>query len=128
MIHAAIMGSIERFLAIAIEHFAGAFPLWLSPTQAVVVPISDKLVPYAKQVAQSLKEKGVHVEVDESNETLGKKIRAAEKRKVPYIAVVGAKEEEAKSVSVRERGKGDGGAMPAEDFIKKLVQEIETRA
>jgi threonyl-tRNA synthetase len=127
MIHAAIMGSIERFLAIAIEHFAGAFPVWLSPTQVVVVPISDKLVPYAKQVAQSLREKGVRVEMDESNETLGKKIRAAEKRKTPYIAVVGAKEEEAKSVSVRERTKGDAGAIPVDDFIAKLTQEIKSR-
>jgi threonyl-tRNA synthetase len=122
MIHAAIMGSIERFLAVAIEHFAGAFPVWCAPVQATVLPISEKFAAYGKKVYEALATAGIRVELAEANESLGKRIREAELAKVPYVLVVGEKEEAASAVAVRSR-KGDEGTPPLEDFIKKIEKE-----
>lgn len=119
MIHAAIMGSIERFLSILIEHTAGAFSLWLAPVQVAVLNISDKAAEYAEGVVKNLKDSGMRVEFDDRNETIGKKIREAELQKIPYILIVGEKEAAAKKVAVRERGKGDIGAVSIEEFLKK---------
>jgi len=124
MVHRAILGSYERFLALIIEHFAGAFPLWLSPIQVSVIPIGEKHLNYAKEIQNQLKNNDVRAELRDENETLGKKIREAEMQKIPYLLVVGDKEIEAKSVSVRERGKGDTGQMPIDKFIDKIKKEI----
>lgn len=127
MIHAAIMGSIERLLSVLIEHYAGAFPVWLSPTQAVILPISDKQNGWAKEVKRELEKSDIRVEVNSDSETLGKKIRKAEMEKIPYILVVGDKEVESKSIAVRQRGKGDLGQIKPEEFIKKIKEEIELK-
>jgi threonyl-tRNA synthetase len=127
MVHRAILGSYERFLALIIEHFVGAFPVWLSPVQAAIIPISEKHLDYAKKIEEMLKEKNIRIELKDENETLGKKIRAAEMQKIPYLLVVGDKEIEANAVSVRERGKGDLGQMPTEKFIEKILDGIIRR-
>ncbi|MEY4731436.1 MAG: threonyl-tRNA synthetase, threonyl-tRNA synthetase [Candidatus Parcubacteria bacterium] len=128
MIHAAIMGSIERFLAVLIEHTAGAFPVWLAPVQAVVVPVGEKVDAYGKNVLRELVSAGIRAEYAEPTETLGKRIRAAEVQKIPYILVVGEKEAAAKSVNVRERGDADkSGEMKLETLIKKISAETEKR-
>ena len=123
MIHAAIMGSLERFLSILIEHFAGAFPVWLSPVQAIILPISDKQNAWSKEVADQLRRSDLRIELDDTNETLGKKIRGAELQKIPYILVVGDKELQAGTVAVRQRGKGDLGQVKIETFIQKITEE-----
>ena len=128
MIHAAIMGSIERFLSVLIEHFAGAFPIWLSPIQATILPISDNQNEWAEKVYEELKAEGIRVEIDKNNETLGKKIRAAELQKIPYILVVGEKEIEAKAVAIRKRGKGDIGQIKLDKFISQLQKEVKEKA
>lgn len=128
MIHAAIMGSIERFLSIAIEHFAGAFPLWLAPVQVAVLPISEKQLEYAQSVSAKLTEAGLRVELRDENESIGKKIRAAEMMKIPYLLVVGAKEAEAQAVAVRQRGAGDTGAVSLEAFIEKAKGEVAQKS
>ncbi|MEK7174110.1 MAG: threonine--tRNA ligase [Patescibacteria group bacterium] len=138
MIHAAIMGSIERFLSVLIEHLAGAFPLWLAPVQAVVIPVSEKFEGYAKIVLGALLEGGIRAELSPADETLGKRIREAEKIKTPYVLVVGEKEEAAKSVNVRhakrgpsstEASKGEQEGELALDALRdKLLKEIEERA
>lgn len=127
MLHRALFGSFERFIGLLIEHYAGAFPYWLAPTQVQIVPISEKVIDYSCKVYTKLKEAGVRVDVDMSNESLGKKIRAAEMQKIPYIFVVGQKEEEKSSdkelfVSVRSRQDGDLGQMDIYDFLKKVEQ------
>jgi threonyl-tRNA synthetase len=127
MIHAAIMGSIERFLAVAIEHFAGAFPTWLAPVQATVVPISDKFDKYGDKVLGTLLEAGIRAELSPATESLGKRIREAELMKIPYVLVVGEKEEAAGAVAVRSR-KGDEGAQGTAEFVKKVLKEVSTRA
>ena len=127
MIHAAVMGSIERFLSVLIEHYAGAFPVWLSPIQAVIVPISEKFNDYAGKIEEKMKEDGLRVELDSRSESVGKKIREAEMQKTPYILVVGEKEEKAKTVAVRQRGKGDLGAQKIEKFIEKIQEEIQEK-
>ncbi len=124
MIHAAIMGSIERYLSILIEHYAGAFPLWLSPVQVVIANISDNHLGYAGEFAEKLKAENIRVECYNQNETIGKKIREAELQKVPYIAVIGDKELESGSVAVRKRGEGDLGQMKTAKFIEKIKEEI----
>ncbi|MDO8486956.1 MAG: threonine--tRNA ligase [Candidatus Curtissbacteria bacterium] len=128
MIHRAIFGSFERFIAILTEHFQGAFPVWLSPVQAQVLPISDKFIPYAKNVADDLKSADIRVEVDERNETLQAKIRDASMQKVPYILIVGAKEEKAKKVAVRTREGKDEGAMNVGKLIEKIRNDIENKS
>ena len=124
MIHAAIMGSIERFLAVIIEHFGGAFPLWLAPVQAAIVPVSDKFTDYGRSVHDSLVAAGIRAEFAEADESLGKRIRAAEMMKVPYIIVVGEKEQQAKTINFRTRGNAEKTEETDLDaFIKKLARE-----
>lgn len=127
MIHAAIMGSIERFLSVAIEHYAGAFPVWLSPLQAIILPISDKQNDGAEKILARLRSAGIRTEINSDNETLGKKIRAAELQKIPYLLVVGDKELRSGSVAVRQRNKGDLGLMKIEEFTEKIKKEIQEK-
>jgi threonyl-tRNA synthetase len=124
MIHRAIMGSLERFLGILIEHFAGVFPTWLAPVQARVLPITDRQADYAADVVAQLKKAGLRVELDSRNEKVGYKIREAEMQKVPYILVVGDKEMEVGSVAVRRRGQKDLGALPIASFLELAASEI----
>lgn len=124
MIHRAIAGSLERFLSVIIEHFAGEFPLWLSPVQAVIIPVSEKFNNYGEEVLAELKKNNIRAEIDASNDTLGKRIRGAEMKKIPYIIVVGGKEEENKTISVRSREKGDEGAITLDKFTEKIKKEI----
>jgi threonyl-tRNA synthetase len=128
MIHRAILGSIERFIGIIIEHFAGAFPLWLAPVQAAVLPLSEKFLDYGREVAAKLKAAGLRVETDESNEKLGAKIRNAQLQKVPYMLIVGEKEASAGTVSVRKRTGGDQGSMAVEDFVAEAGGLIRSRS
>ncbi len=125
LIHRALFGSFERFIGIITEHFAGAFPVWLAPVQAKILPISEKHLEYANKLKQGLEEVGLRIEVDERNEKIGYKIREAQLEKVPYMLVVGDKEEESQSVGVRSRKDGDIGAMSINDFINKIQEEVE---
>ncbi len=128
MIHRVVFGSIERFIGILTEHFAGAFPAWLAPVQVKVLPISEHQYEYARQVMQRLEAAGIRAEFDDRNEKIGYKIREAQLEKVPYMLVVGDKEVQNRTVSVRSRREGDKGAMPLEDMIKVLLKEVETKA
>ncbi len=128
VIHRALLGSFERFLAIIIEHFAGAFPVWLSPVQAIVLPISEKQNKYAKQVYEELKENGIRVELDDRNESVGKKIREAQLQKVPYMLIIGEKEVKSKTVAERGRSGKDYGQIKLAKFIKEIKKEIDTRS
>ena len=128
MVHRALWGSVERFFGILIEHYAGAFPLWLAPVQVAVLPVSEKVSEYAAQVSAELKAAGVRVYLDDRNEKLGAKIRDSEMQKVPYMAVVGGKEADAHSVSVRHHGKGDLGPRPLAQFLADLSAETAARA
>ena len=125
MCHRAIMGSIERFIGILIEHYAGAFPVWLAPVQAVVLPIADRHADYAKKVTQELKKTGVRVELDSRNETLNSKIREAQGQKIPYMIVVGDREQESKQLNVRFRDKKQQESMKVEKFIAEIEKENE---
>ena len=127
MIHRVVFGSIERFIGILIEHFAGAFPTWLAPVQVKVLPISDKYADYAAKVYESLSEAGIRAEVDTRSEKIGYKIREAQTNKIPYMLVVGQKEEEEGTVSVRSRFAGDEGASSLESFIEKIQKEIASK-
>jgi len=128
MIHRAPFGSMERFCGVLIEHFAGDFPAWLAPEQVRLVPISDKVNDYGRGLLDQLKAAGVRATLDEHSDKLGAKIRRAELDKVPYTLVLGAKEAEAQSVSVRSRAKGDEGVMPFAAYLEKIKTEIATRA
>ncbi|PYP73796.1 MAG: threonine--tRNA ligase [Gemmatimonadetes bacterium] len=129
MIHRAIYGTLERFVGFLIEHFAGAFPLWLSPEQVRVLPIADAQVAAARRVAEALRAAGLRVHVDDRSDTLNYKIRDAETHKVPYMAVVGQREAEAGSVAVRARGAGKKQeVLPVEEFVRRLVNEVRSRA
>ncbi len=128
MIHRVAFGSIERFMGILIEHFAGAFPLWLAPVQVKVIPISDKHADYAKQIEKVLFDKYFRVETDTRAEKMGYKIREAQLQKIPYMIIVGDNEKENGTVSVRSRNSGDLGTMKLEDFIIKIDEENRTRA
>ncbi|MEE8638001.1 MAG: threonine--tRNA ligase [Candidatus Margulisiibacteriota bacterium] len=128
MVHRAILGSIERFFGALIEHFAGAFPLWLAPVQVMVMPIADRHNEYAQEVAKKLKEKDVRVETDLRREKIGAKIRDAQMQKVPYMIILGDKEAEENNLAVRHRTKGDLGAKKLKDFLSGLRQEIDSRA
>ncbi len=128
MIHRAPFGSMERFVGILIEHFNGAFPLWLAPVQAVMVPITDRNVPYANKVAAELRAAGMRVEVDASNGRMNAKIRNAQLQKVPYMLVVGDKEEESNAVAVRTRDNEDRGAISVADFKTNATTRITTKA
>lgn len=128
MIHRVAFGSVERFIGILIEHFAGAFPAWLAPVQVKVLPISDKYAEYGKKVQSALKEAGIRAEIDTRSEKIGYKIREAQTRKIPYMLVVGAKEEEEGLVSVRSRKEGDLGQRALDVFIKDVKEEIRIKA
>ncbi len=128
MIHRALLGSFERFIGILIEHYAGELPLWLAPVQVVVLPIADRHVPYAHIVEAELREQGVRVQVDTRTESVGKKIRAAEMLKVPYMLVVGDSEEDDRQVAVRRHREGDLGAVTVSDFAARVRDEIEQRS
>ena len=127
MVHRAILGSLERFIGILIEHYAGKFPLWLSPRQVRVIAVSDTYLPYAKEVAERLEAGGLVVELDQRNETVGKKIREAQLDRVNYQLVVGEREVEAGTVSVRTRGNEQLGALAVDDFLARCLEEILER-
>jgi threonyl-tRNA synthetase len=127
MIHRAVLGSIERFLGALLEHYAGALPLWLSPVQVRILPISEKYNAYSKQIDESLKGQSLRVETDLSDEKIGAKIRAAQLEKIPYMLIVGQKEAAEQSVSVRHRSRGDMGAKNLPDLISDLRKEIDSR-
>lgn len=124
MVHRALLGSFERFFGVLIEHYAGAFPLWLSPVQVVIAPISDGQLKCAVEFCDRLKEANIRFELYDQNETIGKKIREAELQKIPYILIIGRKEEDANAVAVRKRGEGDLGQMKTDEFLEKVKQEV----
>lgn len=128
MLHRAGYGSLERFIGILIEHFAGAFPSWIAPVQVKVVPVTEKHMNYAKSVADALSASNVRVEIEEGNDTLGYKIRKAQMEKVPYTLVVGDKEMNGHTVSVRSRKNGDEGSLPVAVFVSNLIREIRDRS
>ncbi len=127
MVHRAIIGSYERFMALIIEHYAGAFPLWLCPDQVWLIPISLKHEKYAKKVQEKLKEENIRTELKMGSETIGKKIRESEIQKIPYSLIIGDKEIKNNSVSIRKRKKGDVGKMKVDDFINKIKKEIKNK-
>lgn len=127
IIHRAPLGTHERFIGFLLEHYAGKFPAWLAPTQVKVLPISDKFLPYAREVEESLKNADIRAEVDDRSEKIGKKIRDTELAKVPYMLIIGEKEESEKAVSVRRQGKGDLGSQPLDTFIQGILHEIKNR-
>ena len=127
MIHRALMGSFERFIGILIEHYAGEFPLWLAPVQATVLPIADRHLDYAREVLAELREAGLRAELDDRTESVGRKIRDAELRKLPYMLIVGDTEQEEHKVAVRRHREGDQGAVPAQEFARRAAEEIAGR-
>jgi len=127
MIHRVAFGSIERFIGILIEHYAGKFPVWLAPTQVRILPISDKYNDYANEVKKALFDKGIRVEIDDRAEKTGFKIREAQLQKIPYMLIVGEKEAADKTVSVRSRDNGEVGSIDLNEFISTISEEIETR-
>lgn len=127
-IHRVVYGSLERFIGILIEHFAGAFPVWLSPVQVKILSITDKQNKYAQKVFESLNEQNIRVELDDRSESVGKKIREAEMQKIPYMIIIGEKEVKGKSVAVRARNQKDLGSMKLEKFLKKIQNEIESKS
>src|SRR4051794_20879225 len=127
MIHRALLGSFERFIGILIEHYAGEFPLWLAPIQAAVLPITDAQLGYAREVGERLREAGLRVEVDERTESVGRKIRDAELRKIPYMLIVGDREAESSTVALRRHREGDLGSLSLADAAERLVAEVDDR-
>ena len=127
MLHRAGYGSLERFIGILIEHYAGAFPTWIAPVQAKIIPVTDKNLEYAKSVAAAMSESDIRVEVEEANETLGYKIRKAQMEKVPYMIIVGDQEMKGHTISVRSRKNGDQGSQPLPMFVANLIREIKER-
>jgi threonyl-tRNA synthetase len=127
VVHRAIFGSFERFIAILIEHYAGAFPLWLAPVQATVIPIADRHLEYAESVRAKLDAAGLRVEVDGRQEKIGYKIRSAQLQKVPYMLVIGDREAAEGTVSVRSRSGGDLGARGVDAFVASAKEEVATR-
>jgi threonyl-tRNA synthetase len=127
MIHSAITGSIERCAAILIEHFAGAFPLWLSPVQVKVIPVRTNHNEYARQIFEMLKENNIRAELDDKDENLGTKVRDTKTNKVPYWIVIGDKEIEAGKITLESRDAGALGQMSKEDLVKKLSEEIKNK-
>jgi threonyl-tRNA synthetase len=128
MVHRAIMGSIERFIGLLIEHYAGLFPTWLAPVQAVIIPVSDKYLDYADEVYAKLKEAGIRVKLDDESAKVGYKIRKAETQKIPYMLIVGEREKENQTVSVRSKREGDLGEMELQQFLDKILTEIKEKA
>ncbi|MCX7667943.1 MAG: His/Gly/Thr/Pro-type tRNA ligase C-terminal domain-containing protein, partial [Atribacterota bacterium] len=127
MLHRTVLGSIERFLGILIEHFAGALPLWLAPVQVVILPVAERHMPYAREVGNVLLQKGIRVEWNEDKATLGAKIRKAELEKIPYLLIIGDREVEGKTISVRKRKEGDLGSFEIGAFLEKIQREIEEK-
>ncbi|WP_129596002.1 threonine--tRNA ligase [Anaerophilus nitritogenes] len=127
MLHRTIFGSIERFIGILIEHFAGKFPTWIAPVQVKILPIADKYIEYAQKIKDALKDKEIRVELDDRNEKIGYKIREAQLQKVPYMIIVGEKEEQAAEISVRSRDHGELGNQTIKDFIHKVEEEIKNK-
>jgi len=128
IIHRAVTGSTERFMALIIEHFAGAFPVWLSPVQAMVIPIADRHIEYANQVMETLKAAGVRVEVDTRSERMNAKVRDAQMQKIPYMLVVGDKEAAGNAVAVRLRTNENLGATPLSSFVERITNIVKTRS
>lgn len=129
MIHRAIIGSAERFMGVIIEHFAGAFPVWICPEQVEIIPITSDQIEYANGVADVLRKKGVRAEVHAETESMQNRIRKAEKQKVPYMIILGKKEQEEKTISVRARGNKTLGEMAtAEKFASYIQEKIETKS
>ena len=128
LIHRTCYGSIERFIGILIEHYVGAFPVWLAPVQVKLLPLTDRHVEYAKKLAAMMRVKDIRVEIDDRNEKIGYKIREGQMEKVPYMLVIGDKEIETNTVAVRQRGKGDIGSVPAVDFVADVLSEIVAKA
>ena len=128
MVHRALYGSVERFFGILIEHYAGAFPVWLAPVQAVVMPITDRQQDYARKVFERLEAEGFRVQLDDRKEKVNLKIREAQMQKVPYMLVVGDREAEAGAVAVRHRKHGDMGAKPLDQFVADLKAAVDLKA
>lgn len=127
MIHRAIYGSVERFMAILIEHYAGEFPLWLAPVQAKIIPISDSHIDYAFDVKAQLESAGIRVEMDSRSEKMGLKIREAEKQKIPYMFIIGDQEVENQSLAIRKRKEGNLGVMNVQEVMKRFSEEINKK-
>ena len=127
VIHRASIGCIERTIAFLIEQYAGAFPVWLSPVQAQIIPISEKFNKYGEEIKKQLNKEGVRVELNDNNETLGKKIREGELQKIPYLLIVGEKEQKNELVAIRDRKDGNIGTMKINKFIEKIKEEIEKK-
>ena len=127
MIHRALLGSLERFFGMLIEHYAGALPVWLSPVQAVVIPVGERFLDYARQVAEALCKRGLRVQLDERSEKMQAKIRDAQLQQVPYMVVVGEREAQTRAVAVRHRRTGDLGAMGLEAFADRVSHESVSR-
>jgi threonyl-tRNA synthetase len=128
MVHRALYGSVERFFGILLEHYAGAFPVWLAPVQAIVLPITDRQMDYARQVTTRLQDAGLRVTLDDRSEKVNFKIREAQLQKIPYMLVVGDREAQTGAVAVRNRKHGDLGAKPVEQFLSEIQALIETKA
>jgi threonyl-tRNA synthetase len=127
MLHRVILGSLERFTGALLEHFGGALPLWLSPTQVIIIPVSEKVLSYAKKVERALTENGFRVELDYRNERLQKKVRDAEVEKVPYMLIVGEKEAADESLSVRSKAQGEMGRLMLDEFIQMMKKEVQEK-
>ncbi|MFL5591061.1 MAG: His/Gly/Thr/Pro-type tRNA ligase C-terminal domain-containing protein, partial [Ktedonobacteraceae bacterium] len=128
MIHRAVTGSTERFMALIIEHFAGAFPVWLAPVQVMIIPIADRHLEYANKVMETLKAAGVRVEVDMRSERMNAKVRDAQMQKIPYMLVVGDKEVAENAVAVRLRTNENLGATPLASFVERITEIIKTKS
>jgi threonyl-tRNA synthetase len=128
MVHRTVLGSMERFVGGLLEHYAGAFPLWLAPVQIRIITVSRAFEVYGGEVRDHLKRRGLRAELDDRGEKVGYKIRDGEMKKIPYLLVVGKREMENRSVSVRRRGKGDEGPMGLEPFTERVVKESEAKA
>src|SRR5262249_40897336 len=128
MVHRALFGSIERFFGVLIEHYTGAFPVWLSPVQAVVLPISDRHAAYAREVAEELRRGKVRAPLGDRNEKLNARIRDSQLQKIPFMLVVGDREAENRTVAVRRRDSGDAGSRPLAEFVGWIRELIDTRA
>ena len=127
MLHRVILGSVERFTGALIEHFAGAMPLWLAPTQVIIIPVSERGINYARHVEKVLLDQGIRVNFDARNERLQKKIRDAEMEKIPYMVILGETEAVENSISVRSKAQGDIGKLRLEDFIQMLKREVQEK-
>ena len=127
MIHRTILGSIERMIGILIEHYAGKFPVWLAPVQATILPISDKFNDYAYEIKKEMKDKGLRISIDDRAEKIGYKIREARLKRIPYMLIVGEKEVDGRLVSVNKRDEGDIGQFKLEEFVDKIIEEVEEK-